>query len=70
MTRIAKMIRVARTIDDMSETALSEQIGISRSAIRRIEAGKSIDVLVALKIMAWLFEDDDAGEPDLNERLI
>jgi len=70
MIRIAKMIRVTRTIDGMSQIALSEEIGISRSAIRRIEAGKSVDAAVALKIMAWLFESEDAAEPDSNERLL
>lgn len=70
MMRIAKMIRVTRTIDGMSQIALSEQIGIPRSAIRRIEAGKSVDIETALKIMAWLFEAEDTTDPDLNERLL
>ncbi len=68
--RIAKMIKVTRTIDGMSQIAMSEQIGISRSAIRRIETGKSVDAGVALKIMASLFEAEDTAEPDLDERLI
>lgn len=58
MTRISRIIKVTRTIDSMSQEALSAQIGIPRSAVRRVESGKSIDAGVAVKIMAWLFEEE------------
>ncbi len=70
MMRISKMIKVTRTIDGISQVALSEQIGITRSDIRRVESGKSIDVGVALKIMSWLFESEDVDKPNVDERLI
>ncbi len=70
MMRISKMIKVARTIDGISQVALSEQIGITRSDIRRVESGKSIDAGIAIKIMSWLFESEDVDKPNVDERLI
>lgn len=70
MTRISKIIRVARTIEGMSQMALSEQIGVPCSSIRRIESNKPVNAGVALKVMFWLFECEDAAQQDVNDRMI
>lgn len=68
MTQISKMIRLVRATDNISQTDLAEQIGISRPVIRRVEAGKSVDIGDALKIITWLFEAADIVKSDLNKR--
>jgi len=63
MTRIAKTIRLVRATDVISQRDLAEQIGIQRSAIRKVETGKSVDAETALKIMIWLFQADETITP-------
>lgn len=62
MTQLSKMIRLVRATDNISQTDLAEQIGISRPVIRRTEAGKPVDIEAALKIITWLFEPADTAK--------
>jgi transcriptional regulator with XRE-family HTH domain len=53
-TRFGEMLRLYRTVYQMSLRDLAPQIGTSPATLMRIEAGEAFDVATGLKLMTWL----------------
>jgi len=55
---ISKMIRVHRANSDKDQKVIAADIGIPAKTLSRLESGKNIDQLAAIKVMAWLFGEE------------
>jgi len=55
---ISKMMRVHRANSDKDQKAIAADIGIPAKTFSRLESGKNIDQLAAIKVMAWLFDEE------------
>lgn len=56
--RISRMMRIHRATSDKDQKAIAVDIGIPAKTLSRLESGKNIDQLAAIRIMAWLFKDE------------
>lgn len=56
---ISKMLRLYRANSDKDQKAIAEDIGIPAKTPSRLESGKNIDQQATIKIMAWLFKDEE-----------
>ncbi|HZR35150.1 MAG TPA: helix-turn-helix transcriptional regulator [Nevskia sp.] len=65
MTRLGKMIRMFRQVQDVEQKALAAQIGLTPAQLSRLENGRGeLDGADLVKVMAWLVaEAPQAGRP-------
>ena len=61
---ISKMMRLHRATSDKDQKAIAEDIGIPAKTLSRLENGKSIDAGATIKLMAWLFAEERAGNEE------
>lgn len=62
--RIAELITNWRRMNDMSVRETAREIGISASALTRIEAGKLPDAVTLIVMFGWLFGAEEKGFTD------
>ena len=53
------MMRVHRATSDKDQKAIAADIGIPAKTLSRLESGKNIDQLATIRIMAWLFKEEE-----------
>lgn len=53
-TRIAKLLRLYRNVNDIGVRDLAPEIGISIATLSRVERGHQMDLATWLKIQDWL----------------
>lgn len=56
-TRLGEMLRLWRTVRQMTLREVAPSIGISHSTLLRLEQGKPCDLPSWLKVQAWLLSD-------------
>lgn len=59
--RLGKAIKLMRMVDNLDQARAAEVIGIGKSTLGRLEAGKGCDAAALVKIIAWLTEDEAAS---------
>jgi transcriptional regulator with XRE-family HTH domain len=62
-TRLGKMLRLYRTVENRSLRDVALEIGIGYATLGRIEHGETFDVATLQKLGAWLL-DRPTGAPD------
>jgi transcriptional regulator with XRE-family HTH domain len=55
MSKIGKLLRLYRTVHEVSVRDLAQEIGFSAATLCRIESGKPCDQKSLLLILNWLF---------------
>lgn len=55
--RLGQMLRLYRTVRDVSLRELAPEIGISYATLLRIELGQAFDAATLLKLWTWLLGD-------------
>lgn len=54
--KIGKILRQYRLLNELTHEKLAAEIGISRAAVLRIEAGKDVGSDKVATLIAWLFK--------------
>lgn len=62
MNRLGQMLKLHRTINNIEQQVLADEIGIGKSTLSRIEKGGLPDVQGGIKIMAWLFQQEPTAQ--------
>lgn len=57
MTRLARLLRLSRNVDDEGVRTIAKQIGVSAATLSRIERGHAMDLATWLKVQAWLLKE-------------
>lgn len=65
--RISKMMRVHRANSDKDQKSIAEDIGIQTKTLSGLESGKGINAQATIKIMAWLFSEEE-GEQNVDQK--
>lgn len=63
--RIGAILKKWRAMSDIDLRAAGLQMGISASALLRIEKGRVPDGETLVKLQAWLFGSDAVPEPEV-----
>ncbi len=58
-TRLGEMLRLYRTVRQLSLREIAPDIGISAATLMRIEAGQAYDAATLLKLWTWLNSNQD-----------
>lgn len=56
-SRLGRLLRLYRTVHDLTVRELAPQIGISIATLSRIERGHAMDVPTWLKVQHWLLAE-------------
>ena len=63
MLNLIKVLLHYRWAERMSQTDLSQRIGVSKATMSRVESGKGMDGETMAKILRWLLESEEGEEP-------
>ena len=57
-TRLGELLRIYRTLRNLTVRDVAADIGIGHATLSRIERGEAFDVPTMLKLWAWLLHAD------------
>lgn len=57
--KIGKLLVMYRAMQSLGTRGLAEEIGVSAATINRLEKGKEIEGKTMIKIVTWLFLDEE-----------
>lgn len=57
--RIRKMMKMHIAMSDKMQQAIADEIGIGSSTLTRFIGGKNVDQDATIKIIAWLFSEEE-----------